>query len=226
MHDPRPLSSRHWSALLAAAAGIGQGSGVSTPDAVLEFWFPPDNARANALWWGKDPRLDAEIRERFGTTLAAAKAGQLADWTESARGRIALIIVLDQLSRNIHRGDPRTYEADEQARSLTLDGLARGHDRELAAIERLFFYMPLEHSEQLDHQEQCLALMRQLAADVAAEPNVEPARRDRFVGFIDFAVRHRDIVARFGRFPHRNALLGRVSSPEELVFLTQPGSGF
>jgi uncharacterized protein (DUF924 family) len=86
--------------------------------------------------------------------------------------------------------------------------------------------MPLEHSEQLDHQEQCLALMRQLAADVAAEPNVEPARRDRFVGFIDFAVRHRDIVARFGRFPHRNALLGRVSSPEELEFLTQPGSGF
>jgi uncharacterized protein (DUF924 family) len=212
--------------LLAAAAGIGQGSGVSTPDAVLDFWFPPDNARANALWWGKDPRLDAEIRERFGTTLAAAKAGQLADWTESARGRIALIIVLDQLSRNIHRGDPQTYDADEQARKLTLDGLALGHDRELSAIERLFFYMPLEHSEQLDHQDQCVALMRQLAEDVAAQPGVEAGQRARFVSFIDFAIRHRDIVARFGRFPHRNALLGRTSTAEELAFLEQPGSGF
>jgi uncharacterized protein (DUF924 family) len=199
---------------------------VSTPDAVLEFWFPPDGARANALWWGKDARLDAEIRERFGATLAAAKAGQLDDWAATARGRVALIIVLDQLSRNIHRGDPQTYDADEQARKLTLEGLALGHDRELSAIERLFFYMPLEHSEQLEHQEQCVALMRQLAEDVAAQPGVEAGQRARFVSFIDFAIRHRDIVARFGRFPHRNALLGRSSTTEELEFLKQPGSGF
>jgi uncharacterized protein (DUF924 family) len=199
---------------------------MSTADAVLEFWFPSDNARANALWWGKDARLDAEIRERFGSTLTAAKAGQLDEWSASPRGRLALIIVLDQLSRNIHRGDAQTYEADEQARAQTLEGLARGHDRELSPIERLFFYMPLEHSEQLEHQEQCVALIRQLAADVAAEPNVEPGRRDRFAGFIDYAVRHRDIVARFGRFPHRNALLGRSSTPEELEFLRQPGSSF
>jgi uncharacterized protein (DUF924 family) len=199
---------------------------VSTPDAVLEFWFPSDSARANALWWGKDPRLDADIRERFGPTLAAAKAGQLDDWATTARGRVALIIVLDQLSRNIHRGDPQTYDADEQARALTLEGLALGHDRELSAIERLFFYMPLEHSEQLEHQEQCVELMRRLAQDVAAEPDVEPKQRERFVGFIDFAVRHRDIVARFGRFPHRNTLLGRESTPEEVEFLRQPGSGF
>jgi uncharacterized protein (DUF924 family) len=199
---------------------------VSTPEAVLEFWFPPDSARANALWWGKDARLDAEIRERFGATLAAAKAGQLDDWAATARGRVALIIVLDQLSRNIHRGDPQTYDADELARKLTLDGHALGHDRELSGIERLFFYMPLEHSEQLDHQEQAVALMERLAEDVAAEPGVEAGRRAQFVGFIDFAVRHRDIVARFGRFPHRNALLGRESTPEELEFLKQPGSGF
>jgi uncharacterized protein (DUF924 family) len=199
---------------------------VSTPEAVLEFWFPRDNARANALWWGKDPQLDAEIRERFGLTLSAAKAGQLDEWAASARGRVALIIVLDQLSRNIHRGDAKTYEADERARSLTLDGVARGHDRELAPIERMFLYMPLEHSEQLADQEQCVALIRQLAADVAAEPDVEPGRRDRFAGFIDYAVRHRDIVARFGRFPHRNALLGRESTAEELEFLRQPGSSF
>jgi uncharacterized protein (DUF924 family) len=199
---------------------------VSTPDAVLEFWFPTDNARANALWWGKNPQLDAEIRDRFGATLAAAKAGQLDDWAATARGRVALIIVLDQLSRNIHRGDPQTYDADEQARALTLEGVALGHDRELPAIQRLFFYMPLEHSEQLEHQERCLELVRGLADDVAAEPGVDAARRDRFVGFIDFAIRHRDIVARFGRFPHRNALLGRSSTAEELEFLEQPGSGF
>lgn len=199
---------------------------MSTPDAVLEFWFPPDNARANALWWGKDPQLDAEIRERFGATLAAAKSGQLDGWAATASGRVALIIVLDQLSRNIHRGDAQTYDADEQARRLTLEGVALGHDRELPAIQRLFFYMPLEHSEQLEHQEQCIELIRALAAEVAAEPGVEPGRRDRFHGFIDFAVRHRDIVARFGRFPHRNALLGRPSTAEELEFLKQPGSGF
>jgi uncharacterized protein (DUF924 family) len=193
---------------------------VSTPDAVLEFWFPHDSARANSLWWGKDARLDAEIRERFAATLAAAKAGQLDDWAATARGRVALIIVLDQLSRNIFRGDPQTYDADEQARALTLDGLALGHDRELPGIQRLFFYMPLEHSEQLEHQERCVELIRRLAEDV------EPGQRERFVGFIDFAIRHRDIVARFGRFPHRNALLGRESTAEELEFLQQPGSGF
>ena len=199
---------------------------MTTPDDVLEFWFPSDNARANALWWGKNPGLDAEIQERFGPTLAAAKAGELDAWAASARGRAALIIVLDQLSRNIFRGDARTYEADELARALTLEGVARGHDRELSPMQRLFFYMPLEHSEELEHQERCVELMRGLAADVAAEPGVEAGRRDRFVGFIDYAIRHRDIVARFGRFPHRNALLGRTSTPEEIEFLTQPGSSF
>jgi uncharacterized protein (DUF924 family) len=211
---------------LAADLAIGQRTEVSTPDDVLDFWFPSDSARANKLWWGKDARLDDEIRERFGPTLAAAKAGELDAWATSARGRVALIIVLDQLSRNIHRGDAQTYAADELARKLTLDGLALGHDRELAPIERLFFYMPLEHSEQLVHQEQCVELFRRLAADVANDPSVEPSRRDGFAGFIDYAVRHRDIVARFGRFPHRNALLGRTSTAEELEFLTQPGSSF
>lgn len=199
---------------------------MTTPDEVLEFWFPPDSARANAMWWGKDPRLDAEIRERFGPTLAAAKTGELDGWAASARGRAALIIVLDQLSRNIFRGDPRTYEADDRACALTIEGVRIGHDRELLPMQRLFFYMPLEHSEALEHQETCVELMKQLAADVAADPGVEPGRRDGFVGFIDYAVRHRDIVARFGRFPHRNALLGRESTAEEIEFLKQPGSSF
>ncbi len=196
------------------------------PDEVLEFWFPADQDRANALWWGKDPALDAEIRERFAATLSAARAGELDSWAETARGRLALIVVLDQLSRNILRGDPSTYAADAQARALTLAGLERGHDRALRPIERLFFYLPLEHSEALADQQRCVALMQELADEVAAEPGVDDARRDRFAGFVDYAIRHRDIIARFGRFPHRNALLGRSSTAEELEFLTQPGSSF
>ena len=199
---------------------------MSTVDRVLEFWFPADSARANKLWWGKDPALDAEITEEFGPTLAAAKAHELDAWADTARGRLALIVVLDQLSRNILRGDPETYAADAQARALTHAGLERGHDAEVRPIERLFFYLPLEHSEALADQERCVGLMEALAAEVAAEPGVDEARRKQFAGFVDYAIRHRDIVARFGRFPHRNALLGRPSTPEELEFLTQPGSSF
>ncbi len=192
---------------------------MSTVDEVLAFWFPPDPARANKLWWGKDAQLDAEIRERFGSTLAAAKRGELDAWAADARGRLALIVVLDQLSRNILRGDPETFAADPKARTLTKDGLALGHDTELGAIQRLFFYLPLEHSESLDDQEQCVDLMQALA-------DQHPDERDRFAGYVDYAIKHRDIIARFGRFPHRNAVLGRSSTAEELEFLTQPGSSF
>jgi uncharacterized protein (DUF924 family) len=193
---------------------------MSTPEAVLEFWFPADPRRANALWWGKDAALDAEIRERFGPTLRAARAGELDAWAEAARGRLALIVVLDQMSRNIHRDSPEAFAADERARALTLTGLERGHDRELRPIERLFFYLPLEHSEALADQQRCVELMGALASEV------EDAEREQFVGFVDYAVRHRDIIERFGRFPHRNAVLGRESTAAELEFLTQPGSSF
>lgn len=196
---------------------------MTTPNDVLDYWFPADQSRANKLWWGKDEQLDAEIRERFAATLRAARAGELDPWAEHARGRLALIIVLDQLSRNIHRNHPEAFAADERARALTHEGLARAHDRELRPIERLFFYLPLEHSESLADQERCVALMRELAEQATAD---DPTRREQFAGFVDYAVRHRDIVARFGRFPHRNAVLGRPSTPEELEFLTQPGSSF
>jgi uncharacterized protein (DUF924 family) len=199
---------------------------MSSPDRVLDYWFPADTARANKLWWGKDPELDAQIRAEFGETLAAAKAGQLDAWAETPRGRLALIIVLDQLSRNILRDDPETYAADADARALTAAGLERGDDHQLQPIERLFFYLPLEHSESLADQQRCVALMEALAAEVAAEPGVSDQRRDQFAGFVDYAIRHLDIVARFGRFPHRNRLLGRESTADELAFLTQPGSSF
>lgn len=193
---------------------------MRSPNEILDFWFPADQARANQLWWGKQPQLDAEIRDRFGPTLGAARAGLLDAWAEQPRDRLALIITLDQLSRNIHRDHPEAYAGDQQARALTHEGLARGHDRPLRPLERVFFYMPLEHSEFLADQESSVALMRTLAEEA------EPDQRELFQGFVDYAIAHRDIVARFGRFPHRNAILGRVSTPEELEFLTQPGSSF
>lgn len=199
---------------------------MTTPDDVLDFWFPADSARANKLWWGKDAGLDAEIRERFAATLAAASAGELDGWVATARGRLALIVVLDQLSRNIHRDHADAYAADAQAREHSLAAIAAGQDLEIAPERRLFVYLPLEHSEELADQERCVELFRGLAEAVAREPEVTQARRELFANYVKYAVAHRDIVARFGRFPHRNALLGRASTDEEREFLTQPGSSF
>lgn len=197
-----------------------------TPDDVLKFWFPSDPKRANALWWGKDEATDREIRDRFEDARNRAKAGELDDWAETARGRMALVILLDQMSRNMFRGDPETYAADDKAVSLVLSGLDRGHDRELPYTQRLFFYLPLEHAESLELQERCVNLTKVLAAEVAADPGADEGDHSKFASYVDYAIRHRDIVARFGRFPHRNAVLGRESTPEELAFLEQPGSSF
>ncbi len=194
-------------------------------DQILDFWFPADSKRANALWWGKNAELDAEIKREFEETLRAAVNGDLVGWEQSARGRLALILLMDQMSRNIYRGDAQTYAADHLARALTKAGLDLGHDRDLNASQRMFFYMPLEHSEELVDQDRCVELFRALARDVA-ENKVEHDPDAKFDGYTDYAIRHRDIVARFGRFPHRNAILSRPSTPEELEFLTQPGSSF
>ncbi len=199
---------------------------MSSPAEILEMWFPEDQARANAMWWGKDPALDAELRERFGPLLAQAKAGELDAWAETAEGRMALIILIDQFSRNIHRGDAQTYAADAKARALTHAGLELGHDRQLPLIQRLFFYLPLEHSEELPDQERCLELVEALAKDAKADPSIDEDKAKMYANFVEYAVSHRDIVARFGRFPHRNEILGRSSTPEEVEFLKQPGSSF
>ena len=199
---------------------------MTTPNDVLDYWFPDDQARANAMWWGKDPALDAEIGARFGDTLRAAKAGELDAWASTARGRLALIVVLDQLSRNILRGDPETYAADAQARAHAEAAIALGQDLELPPRQRMFVYLPLEHAEDLAAQEHCVERMRALAESVAADPESTPEQRKLFDSYIGYAIAHRDIVARFGRFPHRNALLGRASTDEEREFLTNPGSAF
>ncbi len=196
------------------------------PESVLDFWLGPPGcandvaARQRRLWFGKAPENDRAVVERFADTFVAAAAGTLDHWAATPRGRLALVIVLDQFPHHLHRDQPQAFATDPQALALSLAALAAGEDRKLAPIERVFLYLPLEHAESLDQQERSVALFESLAREAAAD------ERALFDGFLDYARRHRDVVARFGRFLHRNAILGRPSTPEELEFLRQPGSRF
>lgn len=198
---------------------------VDQPENVLAFWFGlPGSAaeiagRQRTLWFGKSPENDQAVIER-AATLTAATAGQLNHWAHTPRGRLALVIVLDQFPHHIHRDRPQAFATDPQALALGLAALAAGEDRQLAPIERVFLYLPLEHAESLDLQDRSVLLYEQLAQEAADD------ERALFDNFLDYARKHRDVVARFGRFPHRNAILGRISTPDELEFLKQPGSRF
>ena len=177
-------------------------SSVTSTD-VLDFWFK----RERKAWFEKNPQFDTEIRHRFlplYEELALKK-----DWLGDPRDCLARIIVLDQFPRNMFRGSARAFASDHLARESALVILDKGWDKGLSADERTFAYLPFEHSESLADQEKCCELMK---------PLDEEQHR--------YAVRHREIIARFGRFPHRNAALGRASTPEEIEFLKQPGSGF
>ncbi len=197
-----------------------------TPVTILEFWFGnagDDSAIARAqqkLWWSKNAEVDAGIRDRFGDVVDTAASGKLEHWAQDAHGQLALILLFDQFPRNMYRDTPRAFAYDARASQLALAGIADGADHALRAIERVFFYLPLEHSESVALQERSVALFTALATDVSE------ADRKTFAGYLDFAVRHRDVIHRFGRFPHRNHILGRVSTPEETAFLKQPGSSF
>ncbi len=194
--------------------------------AVLEFWFGgalEDGsviAEKGRSWFHGGDAVDAEIRARFGALHEEAAVGKLDGWLVAPRGRLGLIILIDQFSRNLYRGDARAFAHDSLALGWCREGLAADEDRRLRPIERVFFYLPLEHSEALADQEQAVALFTALRAEVGV------ALAKPFDEFLSFAGRHRDIIARFGRFPHRNAILGRVSTAEELAFLKQPGSSF
>ncbi len=174
----------------------------------------------SSLWWSKDPYTDAEIRRRFEPLVIAARSGDLDQWRHSGDGRLALILLADQFPRNIYRDTPAAFRFDALGRNLCAEGLATRTDRELRPIERVFFYLPLEHSEDLDDQNRCVALFRELAEEVAAD------LKATFENFVDFALRHHVIIERFGRFPHRNSILGRQSTQEEIDFLAMPNSGF
>jgi len=197
-----------------------------TPAAVLEFWFGADRARAlcdparSRLWWRKAPATDADIRARFDTWVAAALAGRLHHWADEPDGLLALVLLTDQFTRNIHRDTPAAFAGDPLALAWCRQGIARGDDERLSAAERAFLYMPLEHSERLADQDECVARFERLVAES------EPADCGALAGMLDYARRHRAVIARFGRFPHRNAILGRESRAEELAFLSTPGSRF
>jgi uncharacterized protein (DUF924 family) len=196
------------------------------PQAVLEFWLGPldEHGQADAAhakrWFAKDEAFDQEIVERFGETYAEIAAGRREGWLDDPRGRLGYVIVLDQFSRNMFRGSPRTFERDGQALAAAVDGVARGDDRGLGIDERSFLYMPFMHSEALSMQDRAVALFTALAAEAP------PELRERLAGGLRYAEKHREIIARFGRFPHRNGVLQRTSTPEEMEFLQQPGSGF
>lgn len=202
------------------------GNTASAIDELLVFWFGTqagDDAVAAekaALWWKKNLAIDEQCRRLFQPLVESAGAGALDHWTATPRGRLALILLTDQMPRNIYRGNARAFAFDATASASCLAGLEQHADAALRPIERVFFYLPLEHAESLALQERSVALFTTLAAAVPA------GQRKLFDGYLDFAVRHRDIVARFGRFPHRNAVLGRASTPEEADFLGAPGSSF
>jgi len=172
---------------------------------VLQFWFdehPKD-------WFVKRDAFDEEIRGAFLSLYETAAAGELAAWHESARACLALAIVLDQFPRNLFRGTARAFATDQQAREAARVILERGWDRSMTESERLFAYLPFEHSESIEDQDLSCALMKDFPEDLRG-----------------YAERHREIIRRFGRFPHRNGILGRQSTPAEIEFLKQPGSGF
>ena len=199
---------------------------------VLFFWFGPRPYTAARiqqharLWFGEPdapeltPQTDDLIRERYADLTLTAERGELSTWESSPRRRLALILLLDQFPRNIYRGSARAFAQDLQALSLTVSGMQIGADATLDPVERLFFYMPLMHAESLDVQDESLAAFRRLLDEAPAE------LRRIFDSNLKYAVAHRDVITRFGRFPHRNQALGRESTPEELEWLATDGENF
>jgi uncharacterized protein (DUF924 family) len=187
---------------------------IATASDVLIFWFGVLPHESRAVWFRKDPDFDAAIRERFGDAVAAALGGAFSDWSASARGALARVILLDQFTRNIFRDTPRAFAGDTLALAIASAVVDAGGDRALDRYERQFLYMPFEHSESTVAQDRSVELFAALARETGDDSLMPWARR------------HAEIVHRFGRFPHRNAILGRASTPEETAFLEEPGSRF
>jgi uncharacterized protein (DUF924 family) len=177
-----------------------------SPQHIIHFWFKQISPKQ---WWVKDPLLDAQIADKFGPLLQQAVAGKLSPWRNSSEGRLAEIIVLDQFSRNIHRDTPMAFAADEPALLLAQEAVEKGCHIELPPIQVPFLLMPYMHSESAQVHQQAVILFKQFAQDN-----------------LDFEYKHQAIIEQFGRYPHRNAILGRQSTTEEIAFLQQAGSSF
>lgn len=203
---------------------MNEGPRVSADD-VLGFWLgaPGEPPLAKAQnWWKKDEAFDRELSERFEETITRASRGELAQWRTSPRGRLALIVALDQFSRNVFRGTPRSFAQDGLAREVALQALEAGDEQVLTPVEASFLLMPLMHAEDLQLQRRGQEAFRTLCDRVSSEDPV----RGVLESSVKYAGQHLAIIERFGRFPHRNAILGRPSTADEEEFLTQPGSSF
>lgn len=191
---------------------------MSAQQDILDFWFGPPGAaereRPREVWFKSDLAYDAALRERFLQDQQRAAAGEYDFWTNTPEGSVALLLLLDQLPRNLYRDTPQAFATDARASELAGITVPRGFDQQLPPVWRWFVYLPFEHSESLADQTRSLALFGALPA----APEHDEVK--------DYAKRHYDVIKRFGRFPHRNAILGRESTPEELEFLQQPGSSF
>jgi uncharacterized protein (DUF924 family) len=187
--------------------------------AVLDFWFgaagSAESGTERKVWFAKDPAFDRLVVERFGATIEQALRGELDAWAESPWSALARVLVLDQFTRNAFRGQPRAFAGDNQALAGASAMVGQRFDESLPVYARAFVYLPFEHAEGLAAQDEALRLFRRL---VAVAPEHE--------SMLGFARRHRSVIERFGRFPHRNAILGRVSTAEEMAYLKKPGSGF
>ncbi len=195
-------------------------------DAILSFWFqqkelsaPQIDARMDT-WFGENPVFDEEIRQAFMDDVERASAGELDHWTKTPHGRLALILLLDQFRRNIYRGLPEAYEQDPKALKLCVEGAMRKGDKGLMPIQRVFFYMPLQHAESRKVQAKSVDIYNRLADAVS------PTLTETFLTVAQFAELHRDIVERFGRFPHRNRVLGRENTSEEEAYLAGGAESF
>ncbi len=185
---------------------------------ILDFWFgtpkDKDYGKPRKFWFKKDALVDQKIRSQFLPIYEQAVRGDLDHWKNTPLSCLALILVLDQFPRNMFRNSPQSFATDNQALKLAQYAVSQQFDRQLLPVQRWFIYLPFEHSENLTHQQQAVALLSTLKDD----PNSQSA--------IEFATRHYQVIERFGRFPHRNKILGRISTPEEIDFLKKPGSSF
>lgn len=202
-------------------------SSQQTIASILDFWFEGVSDDADRLkqlmqrWFAGSADHDRELADRFGELAAAAARGEFDHWVDTPQGRLALIILLDQLPRNLHRGTAEAFAQDRKALDCCLDGIRQGQDQFLEPLERMFFYMPLQHAESKETQAFSVATFEKLADSDAPGPLA-----DLLEGTVNYAIEHREIVDRFGRFPHRNNVLGRESSDEEIEFLASGGSNF
>lgn len=193
---------------------------------VLDFWFSAAELDAPQIdgrmerWFSTDPAQDERLRKEFGDLVDQALEGKLDSWAKTTEGRLALILLLDQFCRNIHRGTARAFAGDKRALKLCVEGSMNNDYRTLPAIQRVFFFMPLQHAESAGVQDKSVRIYNALAEGVS------DTLRETFLTFASFAELHRDIVARFGRFPHRNRLLGRPNTPEESAYLAADAPRF